>query len=188
MGELDRAWTAKDDERTSAALKAIGQTNRVDVYYTTLIARLTPKIAETAAISLDETSIAVVGALASEAIPPYASASRACKGERLTHDNVLTLCQGVARAFESGDTVITEMIGVAIAKRVWPEDSPQWKAAADARRVYDYRSKLVLEVDFTSGAVNIKRYIALCSEYRREQDVLRAELIDAGKNPDPPAP
>ncbi len=102
--------------------------------------------------------------------------------------DVLDLCQGVAGAFENGDTVVTEMVGVAIAKRVWPEDSPQWKAAADARRVYEYRSKLLLEVDSTAGAVNMNRYIALCTQYRREQDVFRAELVDAGKNPDPRAP
>ena len=186
LGELVRAWTAKDTERINEALRAISQTDRVDAYYTSLLARLTPKVAEAGSISLDEASVAVIGALAGETISTYLSASQACKGERLTQADVLKLCQGVARAFENGDTSITEMIGIAIAKRVWPEDSPQWKAAADARRVYEYRSKLLLEVDSTSGGVNINRYIALCRQYRREQEVFRAELVDAGKNPDPP--
>jgi len=37
--------------------------------------------------------------------------------------------------------------GVAIAKRVWPENSPEWKVAAEERRVYDYRSKLYSKLD-----------------------------------------
>jgi hypothetical protein len=39
--------------------------------------------------------------------------------------------------------------------------------------------------DATPDATKINRYIALCGQYRREQDVFRAELVDAGKNPDP---
>jgi hypothetical protein len=41
--------------------------------------------------------------------------------------------RGIAKALQNGDTYITKMIGVAIAKRVWPEDSPEWKAAAEDR-------------------------------------------------------
>jgi hypothetical protein len=185
LGELDRAWAAQDTERTNEALRAIGQTDRVNLYYTTLIAKLTPKIAETGSIALDEATIAVTGALAGETVSSYPAVSQACKGERLMQADVPKLCQGVARAFENGDAVITEMVGVAIAKRVWSEDSPEWKAALDKRRVYEYQSKLLLEVDATPDATKINRYIALCGQYRREQDVFRAELVDAGKNPDP---
>jgi hypothetical protein len=188
MGELARAWTAKDDAGTNEALRAIAQTERVDIYYTTLEAKLIPKVAEAGSIPLEDASVAVVGALADVAIPMYASAGNACKGERITQADVLGLCQGVARALANGDAVTTEMVGLAIAKRVWPEDSPQWKAAMDARRVYEYRSKLLLEVDSTSGTWSMSRTLALCSQYRRQQDVFKAELIDAGKDPDPPGP
>jgi hypothetical protein len=188
LGGLDRAWTAKETERTNEALRAISQADRVDLYYTTLIARLTPRIAEAGSIPLDVATIAITGALAGETVSSYPSAAQACKGERLTQDDVRELCQGVARAFENGDGVITQMVGVAIAKRVWPEDSPEWKAAVDQRRVYEYQSKLLLEVDATPDATNIERYIALCGQHRREQDVFRAELVAAGKNPDPPEP
>ncbi len=188
LGELDRAWTAKDTERINEALRGISQTDRVDLYYTTLIARLTSRLVEAGSIALDEATIAITGALAGETVSSYPAASQACKGERLMQDDVRRLCQGVARAFGNGDGVITEMVGVAIAKRVWPEDSPEWKAAVDKRRVYEYQSKLLLEIDATPDATNIKRYIALCSQHRREQDVFRAELVAAGKNPDPPEP
>jgi hypothetical protein len=189
LGGLARSWAANDDAGTNKALRAIAQSDRVDIYYTRLIAKLTPKVAEAASISLDEASVAVVGALAIESIPAYASASHACKGERLDQPDVVTLCRGVARAFENGDSFVTEMVGVAIAKRVWPENSPEWQAAVDARRLFDYQSKLWIELPDKSATESMQNHIALCSQYRREQDVFRAELIAAGKNPDlPPGP
>jgi hypothetical protein len=189
LGALSRAAAAKDDDATNAALRAISQTDRVDIYYTKLIGTLSPKVVHTGSMSLSEAVTAVIGVLAAQGLPAYQSVSNACKGDRLMQANVLNLCQGVARAFENGDTFVTEMIGVAIAKRVWPPESPEWKAAADARRLYDYQSGHWVELaPKTDSAAGIKRYLALCSQYRREQEVFRAELVDAGVNPDPPKP
>jgi hypothetical protein len=78
------------------------------------------------------------------------------------------------------------MIGIAIAKRVWPEESSEWKAAAEARRVYDYRSKLWLKL-YVSDDAHIEGYLASCSKYRCEQDLWLAQIIDAGENPNPPS-
>lgn len=188
LGELATAWAANDEVGTNRALAAIAKSDRVDIYYTRLIANLTPKVAEAASISLDEASVAVVGALAMESIPAYQAASKACKGERLNQPEVVILCQGVARAFENGDSFVTEMVGVAIAKRVWPENSPEWQAAVDARRKWDYQSKVWAELPAQTATRSMQDHLALCSQYRREQDVFRAELVAAGINPDPPKP
>jgi hypothetical protein len=188
LGELARSWAANDEAGTNKALEAIAQSDRVDIYYTRLIAKLTPKVAQAGSISLDEASVAVVGALAYESIPAYQSASKACKGERLNQSDVVTLCQGLARAFENGDSFVTEMVGVAIAKRVWPENSPEWQAAVDARRLFDYQSKVWTELPAKTATESMQNHLSLCSQYRREQDVFRAELVAAGKNPDPPGP
>lgn len=79
------------------------------------------------------------------------------------------------------------MLGVAIAKRVWPEQSPEWKAATEARRVFEYRGKLgdKIPVD-PSNEQSAKNYLALCAQNHREQDVYRAQLVAAGEDPDPP--
>jgi hypothetical protein len=183
MGALVRANSAKNDEARDAALAAIGHSDRVDIYWTTLVARLSRATAQTKTISLGEAEVWVIGVLAAQAIPAYGAASNACKGERLGRAEIIEVCRGVASAFERGDTYITEMIGGAIAKRVWPEDSPEWKKAAEARHVYEYRSKLALDLWDTSHA---EEYRALCVENRREQDVFLAQLIAAGKDPNPP--
>ncbi len=83
---------------------------------------------------------------------------------------------------------MTEMVGVAIAKRVWPENSPEWQAAVDARRRFDYQGKMLIELAANTAAERMPNHISLCSQYRREQDVFRAQLVAAGISPDPPKP
>jgi hypothetical protein len=185
MGALARANSSKNDEAMDAALAAIGHSGRVDIYWTTLIARLSRATAQTKTISLKEADIVIVGVLAAQAIPAYSGVSNACKGERLQRAEINEVCRGVAGALERGDTYVTEMIGIAISKRVWPEDSPEWKAADEARRVFGYRSKFWPALDITD-TWHAEEFLTLCAQNRREQDVLLAQLIAAGKKPNPP--
>ena len=187
LGVLARARSQNDAGVKDAALAALGRSQRVDVYWTTLIAGLSRALAQTKTMSLGEAEVTIIGLLAAETIPAYRIASDACKGERLQQVEVTEICRGVANAFEQGDTYITEMIGVAIAKRVWPEQSVEWRAANEARQVFEYRSKLSakLENDWTNPRA-AESYLALCGQNRREQEVFRALLIRAGLTPDPP--
>jgi hypothetical protein len=186
MGALARASSSKNDEAKNVALAAIGHSDRVDIYWTTLIARLSRATVQTKTISPWQAEVTIIGVLAAVAIPAYSAASNGCNGELLKRAETVEVCRGVAQAFERGDTYVTEMIGIAIAKRVWPEGSPEWKAAAQARRVYEYRSKFwgALELWDLSHA---EEHLALYAQNRREQDVLLAQLIAAGKNPNPPS-
>jgi hypothetical protein len=96
------------------------------------------------------------------------------KGIRVTYE-----------ALEHGDTYVTEMIGVAIAKRVWPEDTPEWGAAVEARRIYDYRSKVSAQLEVWN-ATHAEQTLTMYAHSQREQDVLLAQLVATGKNPNPP--
>jgi hypothetical protein len=185
MGALSRANKANDEQAKSAALAAISRSERLDIYWTTLVARLSRATAKTKALSLTESEISVIGILAAQAIPAYQVISNACRGEHLMHDDRVAVCHGVANSLLYGDTYITEMIGVAIAKRVWPENSPQWTEATDARRAWDYRAGYLSHADAWNAA-HTDEYLNLCAQNRREQDVYKAELIASGKNPNPP--
>lgn len=185
-GALARAYASNEGEAIDAALAAIGHGDRFDTYWTTLISRLSEAVMRVQKRSPLAAVETIIGYMAAEPIPGYGTAAKACMGDRLQRAAVIEACRGVARAFQQGDTYLTEMMGVAIAKRVWPEDSPEWKAAVEARRVYDYRSKLWHEVSLSDNA-HIGEYLNLCSKYRREQDVWTAEIIAAGGDPTPPA-
>jgi hypothetical protein len=188
LDALARADASGNAAAELTALSALGRTERVDLYWTTLIAHLTRAVVDTRKIPLPEALVYVIGVLAAQAIPAYQTTSNLCKGDRLNDAEVVESCRAVATAFERGDTSLTEMIGGAIAKRVWPADSNEWRRASEARRVYEYRSAVSMHLAFNSLAdtPSAEKYLALCADNRREQDVLRAELINAGRSPDPP--
>jgi len=185
-GAMSRAGAAHDSEGADVALAAISHSDRVNIYWTTLIAHLSRAIAKTKKMSVVESEVAVIGYIAAQALPPYQYVSTSCKGERLQQPGVTEVCRGVAKALQNGDAYITEMIGVAIAKRVWPEESPEWKAAAEERRVYDYRSKLYSKLELRA-LTHPGEYLTICAQNRREQEVFAAQLTAAGYEPNPPA-
>jgi hypothetical protein len=88
-----------------------------------------------------------------------------------------------------GDTYITEMIGLAIAKRAWPEGSAEYLDASSARRVAHYRmdadGKIALH-HLRNSQYDANR-LRLMTENRTEQEVNLAEIMDAKSSPNPPA-
>jgi hypothetical protein len=188
LNAVARANAADDEAAKIAALSALARAERVDVYWTTLIVHLTRALAATRQVPLNHALVEVIGAVGARAIPAYMPTLSLCKGERLNNDEVLQDCRRVALAFERGDTFITEIIGLAIARRAWPADSPEWKAAEEEARVARYRMRTASNYGLQSwlGARWARQYLSLCEQNRREQDVALAQIVKAGKSPDPP--
>ena len=189
VGALHRAAVQHDEAGVDAALGAIGRTTRFDIYWNTLTARLSWAVAGSGQMNLPTAITAVIGELATVSIPAYQDVSTvACKGDTLDRPGRRDLCRAVARCFRNGDTYITEMIGLAIAKRVWPTDSAEYRDALEARRVYEYR---VSQLDKTDAwrVMNQKRaqeYLHLLESHRTEQDVFKAQLEERHIDPTPP--
>jgi hypothetical protein len=188
LNAVARAHAADDAAAKIAVLSELARAERVDIYWTTLIVHLTRAVAATHQVSLPEAMVNVIGGLAAEEIPAYSATVSLCKGDRLNDDKALQDCRRAALAFEQGDTFITEMIGLAIARRAWPVDSPQWKAAAEETRVARYRMQTIGQPEVKSGmgARWTQQYLSLCEQNRREQDVALAQIVKAGESPDPP--
>jgi hypothetical protein len=187
LNAVTRANAADDEAAKIAALSALARTERVDIYWTTLIVHLTRALAATHLVPLNQALGDVMGAVGGRAHPAYMPTLSLCKGERLDNDEVLQDCRRVASAFEQGDTFLTEIIGLTIAQRVWPADSPEWKAAEEETRVARYRMRTASNYALHSwhGARWARQYLSLCEQNRREQDVHLGEIIRAGQNPDP---
>jgi len=185
---LGRPDSPDTDAVKEAALLAISQSDRVDIYWTTLISRLTSAAARPGVMSIREAELSIIGVLSAQDIPTYRVLADVCvRGQPTPGDNLAT-CRGIARALEGGDAYITEMMGIAIARHVWPENAPEWKAATRARAVYEYRSGLMLHLEESRPWDRrvADNYLTLCARYSREQDVVRARLLDAGMKADPP--
>ncbi len=88
-----------------------------------------------------------------------------------------------------GDTYITEMIGIAIAKRTWPEGSLEHIDAVSAKRTAHYRMQAdtKLNLDHLSSTAYVEKHLQLMMAKTTEQDVVLAEIVDAKLNPDPPS-
>ncbi len=188
FGTLNRAHAAGNQAAAQEALQKLAASEHVDIYWTALVARLSPAAAATGDLTLPDAEVEIIGALAAQAIPAFKLVSDACTGERLEHPDTREVCRRLARTLQNGDVYITEMVGGAIARRVWPEGSPEWNEAKEARRTREYRMKLWAELaPALPDRAATERYLALCSHNRREQDVIVTELVEAGESPNPPA-
>lgn len=187
FGPLNRAHAAGDEAAEQQALQKLAASEHVDIYWTALVARLSPAAAASGNLTLPEAEVAIIGALAAQGIPAFAAASKACTGERLDRAEVRETCRGVARALQQGDAYITELAGSSIARRVWTEGSPEWNEAMQAHRTLEYRLGLWRKLEPALHEESaVERYLVLCSRNRREQDVVVRELAEAGENPNPP--
>jgi hypothetical protein len=188
LNAIARASASNDEAATMAALADLSGTQRVDIYWTTLVASLAGALADNGGVPAADAVQVVIGLLAAQSIPAYKTTSDLCLGQRLGNPERLEQCQRVASAFEQGDSYITAMIGARLAQRLWPPDSPQWQAAEQSQRVYEYRSEMWThsEAGLLRDPQWVRKFLALCAQNRREQDVYRIELVDQGKSPDPP--
>ncbi len=186
---IGRAGQRNDVAAVRQDLRAIATSTRFDIYWNATIAHVTNAILKTHTMDSVTAFITTTGAASVSAIPAYQTITNACKGDSLQGPDVLETCRQVAAVMRSGDTYITEMIGVAIAKRAWPQGSFEYLDAVGARRVAHYR----MEAD---GKISLhhlwsSRYVAtrlrLMAENRTEQEVAKAEMVDAKLNPNPPS-
>jgi len=188
IGALSRADAAGDDAASVAALAQLAKSQRIDTFWTTLIAHLTRTLASTGKIAAPEALTDVIGVLSVQSVPGYYAIAHLCFGERLADTALLDDCRRVAASLQAGDTYITAMMGAAIAQRVWPVESGQWKAAAEARRVYQYRAQAWVpsEKKWLHDPHWVASFLLLCEQKRSEQEVYGAELEQQGKPPYPP--
>lgn len=183
---IGRAGRRNDVVEVRKDLAAIALSSRFDTYWNTTIVHVTNAILKTHTMDSPTAFVATIG-MASATLPAYQTIVNACKGDPLQDPNVLRTCRQVSMVMRGGDTYLTEMIGIAIAKRSWPEGSPEHVDAVSAKRVAHYRmqadGKLSLH-RFLSSEYVAKR-LKLMMEKTTEQDVVLAEIVSAKLNPNP---
>jgi hypothetical protein len=188
IAAIDRAYKSGEDAALASGLAQAARLPVVNVRYTTSTARLAEAAVRYGGMALSDAILAVAGELVGPGLPRLSGVSKACNTDRLGLAGRQEDCRAVARAMLAGDTVIVEMIGVAIAKRAWPANSPEWNAAARARTTYKYRSEMIYkhELEAVWNEESARRYLELLKSNAREQDVLVEQLIAAGIEPSPP--
>ncbi|MEJ0035029.1 MAG: hypothetical protein WDO68_02900 [Gammaproteobacteria bacterium] len=188
LPRLQDVGDAMDPVETDRLLAAAAASKRVDFYWNRLISRLAPAVLSTKTLPPGQSLTAVIGAASGVVIPALAGAGVPCR-DWVRREERRTQCKAIARAFLQGDTVIAQVAGANMTQALWPADSPETRAAKEASRTLTYQIS-------TNGAdsarrlldeAGVRRYLDKMARYRREQDLIVAELVDAGRSPLPPA-
>ena len=190
FAEIHRAYAAGNGVALDAALARAAKRPAVNMYFAANIGRLAAAIDAAGALPPGEALTTVAGELSgAPALVQLTAAMRACDEKSLARPVRAEACRSLARSMMAGDTVIAEMLGTAIAKRAWPEGSPEWTDAVEARRIQSYRMKMAGALDeaLERDAQAARDLIALARVLPREQDVLVARLEAQGIDPMPPA-
>jgi len=185
---IGRAASRADPVAVRKDLSSIAASSRFDTYWNATIAHGTNAILKTHTMDLPTALVFTIGVVSATTLPPYQAIVKACRGESLQDPEVLSTCRRVSTVMRRGDTYITEMVGIAIAKNTWPAGSPTYVDAISARRVAHYRmdadGKLSLH-RFMSSKYAAER-LQLMTDKKTEQEVNVAEIENARWSANPP--
>jgi hypothetical protein len=185
LGDLAGSANAKAADRLIAALAS---SKRVDFYWNPLISHLAAAVISTQTLAPGPAVVTVIGAASSVVIAPVAGGSLPCR-DWIPREERRNECKAIARAFLQGDTSVAEAAGQTLTQALWAPDSAEALAAKDARRTLLYQvltNGAEAQRRLTDDAA-VQRYLDKLGRYRRERDVIAAELAEAGRSPTPPA-
>ena len=138
----------------------------------------------------DAARLATVGGIASgEIIPPFTALVEACRESGAASER-RELCLKLSRTMQRGDTVVAQMVGFSIARRLFAPDSKEARSIAERRHVLEWRVTAAAKIDspllpWTKNA-RARARLAQMRAIPREEDVCIAILREHKMAPDPP--
>jgi len=184
---LERGAKLRDPAALQAALAAISNSERFGIYWNQTIVHTAGAVIRARAMEAKSAFAAAIGAAAAQSVP-YKQMMDFCQGGSLEKPEVLAICRRLAAVLRHGDTYLTEMVGLIVATRAWPEGSAEHRAALSARRVAQYRTHEddTLTTRRVLDNLSAQSRLDILAAHDTEQEVVLADLTRAGLNPDPP--
>jgi hypothetical protein len=132
---------------------------------------------------------AVIGIAGGEVIPPFAPLVDACR-ESAAFPERRDLCLRLSKTMQRGDTIVAQLMGFGIEKRLLAPDSKEVRAIAERRRVLEWRVAAAARFDnpllpWTKNA-RARARLAQMRALPREEDVCIAILREHKMAVDPP--
>jgi hypothetical protein len=205
LGVLSRAQARRDARAEQSLLEAMSQSERFDVYWTTLIWRLATALAQTNAANAPANPPAnqpgtppptpltnslndVTGWLSRLTFAAFRPVSTACDQQRITDAATRTSCGRIAEAMQRSDTTFVEGLGLGIAQRLTPPGSASAMTLDERVSTLSYRSQAAGAI--MQAQVEREKFSAqvveLMKKLSHEQDVSLAILRWAGRPVAPP--
>lgn len=152
LGAVERAAASGNDPERAQAFAALAGAERVDFYWVPTLGFAVHAIDRTHRWPRSLAVVDVMGKLPAETIPHYEYLAKPCKGDALADAGQLAAWRGIARALMHGDTFLSEMIGISIAKRAWAEDPGELERLLKIERTEKYRMKAWAELSPRAAA------------------------------------
>ena len=186
MGTVARATAGSP--QLSASLAGFAGSERFDLYWNQLIVHTADALKRTKTMEDREALGLAMGLGAAQSIPALQPLSRGCKDVAVVRPEDVGGCRKLSAALRHSDTFIIESFGLAIARRVWPAASEEYRQAAAETRVLHYRMSSQGDADSAVASnEGANRHLELLATHRTEQEAAVADLVARGINPSPPA-
>lgn len=192
LGPLSRAQQRKDVRAEQQILEMMTKAADFDVYWTTLVARLTPhvsrmpvatSVAQPVPTPLTNAMNSTVTWLSSLATPAFAALSTACDNQHVSEPATRVRCEQISQALQRSDTVLAEGIGLGIAQRLTIPGSAsefQVNEKIQTLRHQSQESGAVIAAQVEKEKFS-EQMLKLMSQLNKEQDVARTILRWAGE-------
>lgn len=187
LGALERAQARRDTGAADQILEAMSRAERFDVYWTTLVSRVSPALrAEANASTQTPLTDALNDAanwVSTSAVPPLNPLGTACEQQRVREPATLTRCLRIAQALQRSDTTLIEGFGLGLGQRLATPGSAAAVALDERAATLSYQNQTAGSI--VQGQVERDKFsaqmIELMKKLRREQDVSNAILRWAGQ-------
>lgn len=197
IGPLARARRAGDTAAENEILEALSRSQRIDIYWNSLVSKIAVARGEDANIEptmalagpLTNNLNEAIGWLSAVALPAFQPVTESCSGARIANPAAAARCLGVAQAMQRGDTYIAEGIGLGIAQQLAAPGSPQAIVVDEQIELSRYQRDLAGQI--MTDQIERERFshelVKLMNSLHREQDVFIALIRWAGQPVTPPA-
>src|SRR5260221_6880474 len=181
LAELSTAQRDKDTVEVERVLADMARGTRFDLYYNQIMVMMFDALTGVrqqlpgGVVASDTARLtALAGVANAEIIPAFSSLIDACR-EATPRSERRDDCLRLAKIMQRGDTVIVQMVGFGIERRLIPADSKEAKSLAERRHLLEWRMSPAGKLDssilpWTQNARTRTRLAAMRSR-PREEDV-----------------
>lgn len=192
LGPLARTQLRKDARAEAQILDAMAHAGHFNVYWTTLIAKLTPPLSHTPVATsaaqpvpspLTNALNSTVGWLSALSVSAFKPLTIACDDQHVIEPARRVHCQQIAQALQNSDTTLAEGMGLGITQRLAMPNSlstMQVLSKVQTLRYQNQESGAVVAAQVEKEKFS-EQMLKLMAQLKKEQDVARAILRWAGK-------
>jgi hypothetical protein len=181
LAELSTAQKDKDTVEVERVLADMARGTRFDLYYNQIMVMMFDALSGVrhqlpgGVVASDTARLtALAGVANAEIIPAFSSLIDACR-EATPRSERREDCVKLAKIMQRGDTVIVQMVGFGIERRLIPADSKEAKSLAERRHLLEWRMSAAGKLDSSilpwTQSARTRTRLAAMRLRPREEDV-----------------